>query len=136
MAFCAMSNHTEQAMMNLRILGAVVIAASALSSSDALAQYYSNPDACQAEFASCTGLGTGTTPVYRYRPVARRVAYRHPVVAAGPVVGGWGNSYAMYGGGGQYGWNGSWADYAARNGIVCRPGTNYKGADGLMHLCQ
>ena len=26
--------------------------------------------------------------------------------------------------------------YAARNGIVCRPGTWYKGADGLQHICQ
>ncbi|WP_439370541.1 hypothetical protein ACRQ5Q_37190 [Bradyrhizobium sp. PMVTL-01] len=52
--------------------------------------------------------------------------------------GGWGNSYAMYGGGvgGGYGWNGNWSAYAARNGIVCRPGTSYKGADGLQHLCQ
>lgn len=26
--------------------------------------------------------------------------------------------------------------YASRNGIVCRPGTYFKGADGLRHLCQ
>ncbi|GLR92004.1 hypothetical protein [Bradyrhizobium iriomotense] len=29
-----------------------------------------------------------------------------------------------------------WADYKARYGIVCDPGTMVKGADGLMHVCQ
>ncbi|MDE5446354.1 hypothetical protein GWG65_34340 [Bradyrhizobium sp. CSA207] len=120
---------------------AVVIAASALSSSAALAQAaLSNPDECQAEFASCTGLGTGGTPtgVYRYR----RTAYRHPVAAAA-TVGGWGNSYAMSGGMGYdemgygpNGWYGNWSTYASRNGISCRPGTYFKGADGLQHPCQ
>ena len=118
-------------MINLKVLGAVVIAASALSSSAALAQFAnSNPDACEAEFASCTGLGTGSTPTGGYR--YRRAMYRHPA-AAGAAVGGWGNSYAMYG---ENGWQGNWNTYAARNGIVCRPGTYFKGADGLQHLCQ
>jgi hypothetical protein len=116
-------------MINLKVLGAVVIAASALSSSAALAQAaLSNPDACQAEFATCTGLGTGSTPTYRYR----RTAYRQPA-AAGATVGGWNNSYAMSG---DMSWHGSWNTYATRNGIVCRPGTYFKGADGLRHLCQ
>jgi hypothetical protein len=132
-------------MMNLKILGAVVIAASALSSSAALAQAaLSNPDTCEAEFASCTGLGPGGyTGGRQYRQSSRRTAYRQPATAAVAVGaaaaagGGWGNSYAMYGGlGGEYGWNGSWNTYAARNGIVCRPGTYFKGADGLRHLCQ
>jgi hypothetical protein len=119
-------------MINLKVLGAVVIAAAALSSSDALAQAaLSNPDLCEAEFASCTGLGTGSTPVYRYRQL-RRTAYHQPV-AAGAAVGGWGNSYAMSG---EMAWHGDWNTYAARNGIVCRPGTYFKGADGLRHLCQ
>ena len=119
-------------MINLKVLGAVAIAASALSSSAALAQTaLSNPDECQAEFANCTGLGTGTTPVYRYR----RTAHRHPVAAAA-TVGGWGNSYAMSGEKGWTGWQGSWSTYASRNGIVCRPGTNFKAADGRQHLCQ
>jgi hypothetical protein len=129
-------------MMNLKVLGAVVIAASALSSSAALAQAaLSNPDTCEDEFASCTGLGPGgsSTGGYRYRQSSRRTAYRQPaagaaVGTAGAAVGGWGNSYAMYGGG--YGWNGNWSTYAARNGIVCRPGTYFKGDDGLRHLCQ
>lgn len=70
-------------MMNL--LGAVVIAASALSSSAALAQAaLSNPDECQAEFASCTGLGTGSTPTGSYRQ--RRTAYRQPAAATECVL--------------------------------------------------
>lgn len=122
-------------MMNLKVLAAVVMVASALSSSAALAQAaLSNPDECQAEFASCTGLGTGSTPTgdYRSRQSTRRTAYRQPA-AAGATVGGWGNSYAMSG---EMGWHGNWNTYAARNGIVCRPGTYFKGADGRRHLCQ
>jgi hypothetical protein len=131
-------------MINLKVLGAVVIAASALSSSAALAQWASsNPDVCQAEFKTCTGLGAGFTPNYGYR---RLVVYRRPVAAAAAAtVGGWSNSYAMYGGYGGNGWNGmygpngwygNWSSYAARNGIVCQPGTLFKGGDGLQHLCQ
>ena len=29
-----------------------------------------------------------------------------------------------------------WEDYAARNGIGCRPGTAIKGGDGIMYNCQ
>jgi hypothetical protein len=133
--FTPPSKRKEQAMVNLKVL-AVVMAASALSSSAALAQAaLSNPDACEDEFASCTGLGTGFTPNYRYRHSIRRTAYRRPA-ATGATVGGWDNSYAMYGSKGYSGWNGSWNTYAARNGIVCRPGTYIKGADGLQHPCQ
>ncbi|MFL6818340.1 MAG: hypothetical protein ACJ8EF_10395 [Bradyrhizobium sp.] len=121
-------------MINLKVLGAMVVAASALSSSAASAQAaLSNPDMCEAEFASCTGLGTGSTPNpgYRYRQSMRRTAYHQPV-AAGATAGGWGNSYAS----GEKGWHGNWNAYAASNGIVCRPGTYFKGADGVRHLCQ
>ena len=34
-----------------------------------------------------------------------------------------------------YGHSG-WADYKARYGIVCDPGSMIKGSDGLMHVCQ
>ena len=30
----------------------------------------------------------------------------------------------------------NWADYAARNGIACVPGTIVKGGDGIMYNCQ
>jgi hypothetical protein len=42
------------------------------------------------------------------------------------------NTYA-YGPNGYYG---DWNTYAARNGLVCRPGTWYKADDGRQHLCQ
>jgi hypothetical protein len=29
-----------------------------------------------------------------------------------------------------------WSDYAARNGIVCAPGTVIKGGDGILYMCQ
>jgi hypothetical protein len=124
-------------MINLKVLGAIVISACALSSSAASAQAaLNNPDACQAEFASCTGLGTGFTPNHgsRHRQAMRRTAYRQPV-AAGVTAGGWGNSYASADKGWK-GWQGSWSTYASRNGIVCQPGMNFKGADGRQHLCQ
>jgi len=42
-------------------------------------------------------------------------------------VGPWsGNGYSYTG----------WADYAARNGIGCVPGTAIKGGDSLMYVCQ
>ncbi|MGJ4945497.1 hypothetical protein ACQR1W_33385 [Bradyrhizobium sp. HKCCYLS1011] len=37
---------------------------------------------------------------------------------------------------GANGYYGNWDSYATRNGISCRPGTMFKGADGAMHLCQ
>ncbi|WP_246563594.1 hypothetical protein [Bradyrhizobium liaoningense] len=62
-----------------------------------------------------------------------------PVVAAGTVGTG------PYGGipaqsfslqrGPWYGVD-SWAAYKARGGIVCDPGTYFKGADGQRHVCQ
>jgi hypothetical protein len=44
------------------------------------------------------------------------------------------NSYAYNRAGPGY--YGDWNTYAAQNGIVCRPGTYFKGEDGLRHLCQ
>jgi hypothetical protein len=42
-----------------------------------------------------------------------------------------------YGGPGYYGGPGVWSpDYAARNGIICQPGTMVRLEDGLMHRCQ
>jgi hypothetical protein len=34
-----------------------------------------------------------------------------------------------------YGYTG-WADYSARNGIGCVPGSLVKGGDGIMYVCQ
>lgn len=53
------------------------------------------------------------------------------------------NSYAYdsgYYGGGYYGEgysSGRYNEvYMKRNGLVCLPGTTFKGADGLLHICQ
>jgi hypothetical protein len=86
-----------------------------------------------------------------YAPgVARRQARRTAAaVGAGAVAAGataayyaGGGPYAYYGGGdggGAYGYYGpgAWSqDYAARNGIICQPGTMVRLEDGLMHRCQ
>lgn len=70
-------------------------------------------------------------------------------IASTPFGGGYAtndpyNSYAYnngYYGGGYYG-EGYLAPgrynqtYMQRNGLVCMPGTTFKGADGLLHICQ
>jgi hypothetical protein len=88
-----------------------------------------------------------------YTPgVARRQARRTAAgvaaggagaVAAGATAayyGSGGGPYAYYADGGSaayYGGPGVWSqDYAARNGIICQPGTMVRLDDGLMHRCQ
>jgi len=72
------------------------------------------------------------------RRQTRRAVYGAGIVGAGVV--GAGAYYAgrgYYAGGGPYAYYGNgWNDYAARNGIVCQPGTYFRGQDGLQHLCQ
>ena len=84
------------------------------------------------------------------RRQARRAAAGAAAVGAGAVAAGataayYGGSgpYAYYGGdagggsSGYYGGPGAWSqDYAARNGIICQPGTMVRLEDGLMHRCQ
>ena len=81
------------------------------------------------------------------RRQARRTAAGAAAVGAGAVAAGataayyGGGPYAYYGGdgGGAYGYYGpdAWSqDYAARNGIICQPGTLVRLEDGLMHRCQ
>jgi hypothetical protein len=59
---------------------------------------------------------------------------------SGPYAGPGSGSYAYYGGGSPaayYSGPGIWSqDYAARNGIICQPGTLVRLEDGLMHRCQ
>lgn len=45
----------------------------------------------------------------------------------GTAGGLWGSSWTCYSG---------WADYKARTGIGCDPGTLIKGGDGIMYVCQ
>lgn len=77
--------------------------------------------------------------VYGRAPVARAVAVGVGAAAVGAAAAGAYGAYGAYSDpSGPYygnGYNG-WEDYAARNGIVCRPGTWFRGEDGLQHLCQ
>jgi hypothetical protein len=87
------------------------------------------------------GTRSGFWPVDTAGAVAGAAVGTAAAVASAPFRG-WDNSYAYdtsggYAGGrSEMGWYGNWDTYAARNGIVCRPGTWYKGADGLQHICQ
>ncbi|UEM09478.1 hypothetical protein J4G43_032755 [Bradyrhizobium barranii subsp. barranii] len=84
---------------------------------------------------------SGFWPVDTAGAVAGAAVGTAAAVASAPFRG-WDNSYAYdtsggyVGGRSEMGWYGNWDTYAARNGIVCRPGTWYKGADGLQHICQ
>ena len=82
------------------------------------------------------------------RRQARRTAAGVAAVGAGAVAAGataayygsGGGPYAYYSDGGSaayYSGPGVWSqDYAARNGIICQPGTMVRLEDGLMHRCQ
>jgi hypothetical protein len=86
------------------------------------------------------------------RRQARRSAAGAAAIGAGAVAAGataayyaGSGPYAYYSGdggssGGSYGYYsgpGAWSqDYAARNGIICQPGTMVRLEDGLMHRCQ
>jgi hypothetical protein len=76
---------------------------------------------------------------YGGAPIARGVAVGVGAAAVGAAAAGAYGAYGAYADPAAphygYGYNG-WEDYAARNGIVCRPGTWFKGDDGLQHLCQ
>jgi len=171
-------------MTSLRLLGAALIAASALASS-AHAQGLQAPFPTRCAFTdpNCQAYGPGdpfTRTSYQNRrmtrrelarrEMARREAYREnpgfgPLNAMGALAGAavgtagaalgtaatiataplapfgaWDNSYAAYGYDTGFdsgtAWNGDWDSYAAHNGIICRPGTFFKGADGRRHLCQ
>ena len=95
-------------------------------------------------------MGDPYTPGVARRQ-ARRAAAGAAAVGAGAVAAGataayygGGGPYAYYGGGpyaggGAYGYYGpdAWSqDYAARNGIICQPGTLVRLDDGRMHRCQ
>jgi hypothetical protein len=149
-------------MTSPKLLGAAAIVASALAT-PAFAQTMTNNPNCPGglfQDPACQNVAPGnatTDSRYRHRRVAHRQVTPNtqtqsgfwPVDAAGAAAGaavgaaatvatapfqGWNNSYAYYGGG--PGWQGDWNTYAARNGIVCRPGTLFKGDDGRQHLCQ
>jgi hypothetical protein len=74
------------------------------------------------------------------RRQARRAAAGAAAVDAGVAGAGYYGATAPYDGGGSYAYYsgpGAWSqDYAARNGIICQPGTMVRLDDGLMHRCQ
>jgi hypothetical protein len=92
----------------------------------------------------------GVTTRRSARRAGRATAMGAGAVAAGAVAAGataayyaGGGPYAYYGGPGAYGGPGYYGgpgvwsqDYAARNGIICQPGTLVRLEDGLMHRCQ
>ena len=99
---------------------------------------YRNPN----RYNDVNRTNSGFWPAATAGAVAGAAVGTAAAVAAAPFSG-WGNSYAYDNSGGygnynrgEMGWYGNWDTYAARNGIVCRPGTWYKGADGLQHICQ
>jgi hypothetical protein len=87
---------------------------------------------------------SGFWPVDTAGAVAGAAVGTAAAVASAPFRS-WDNSYAYDNSGsyyngsynrGEMGWYGNWDTYAARNGIVCRPGTWFKGEDGRRHICQ
>lgn len=146
-------------MTSLKLLGLAAIVASTLAAPAYAQTLTDNSARCTGPFQdpNCQNLRAGnptTDRAYRRRHMARRQVNDQsgfwPLDTAGAVAGaavgtaaavasapfqGWSNSYASYDRGGT-GWYGNWDAYAARNGIVCRPGTLFKGADGRQHLCQ
>ena len=84
-------------------------------------------------------MGDPSTPTPGVtRRQARRAAAGAAAVGADAVAAG--ATAAYYGGSGPYayyGGPGTWSqDYAARNSIICQPGTMVRLDDGLMHRCQ
>lgn len=153
-------------MTSLKLIGAAALAASALASPALGQASITNPAACESMFASANCLNAGAGSPYatsrQQRQYRRAARYNDPnggfwpVDTAGAVAGAavgtaaavasapfrsWDNAYASssYNGSydrGEMGWYGNWDTYAARNGIVCRPGTWIKGEDGRRHICQ
>jgi len=62
-----------------------------------------------------------------------RAAYVAPATASAAPA--WSLRRAYYENGPWYGYSG-WDDYAARGGIVCKPGTLVKADNGLSYPCQ
>ena len=87
----------------------------------------------QAQMGDPSTPAPGVTRRQARRAAAGAAAVGADAVAAGATAAYYGGSgpYAYYGG------PGTWSqDYAARNGIICQPGTMVRLDDGLMHRCQ
>jgi hypothetical protein len=81
---------------------------------------------------------TGTQQAQAHRLYVGPYYAAHAVYHPGPGIPWYAVRAYYFGGpwsGPYYSWNG-WADYAARNGIGCVPGTIVKGGDGIWYNCQ
>lgn len=118
-------------------LGKVAIMASAFACVAVLSFGWSEQSGVSLSIESAQArVGRPLTPVSG-AGVARRhtrralvgvgVAGTAAAIATAPSYAGSGRN-AFYGDG--------WEDYAGRNGIVCRPGTLFRGQDGYLHPCQ
>jgi len=76
--------------------------------------------------AGVAGAAIGTAGAIAAAPFQATNAYAYAPGPNGPVT------YEY----GENGYYGDWNTYAARNGIMCRPGTWIKGDDGRQHICQ
>ena len=132
-------------MTKYSFLGAVVLAASALASPAMAQQVIYNPGYC-AQFypnANCQNLGPGNPYTGSYQ---RRAAYQQNYNrwdTGNPYTRGYQQSaayqqttapYAAVDNGYRRGYYGQ--SYAQQSGLVCTPGTRYRGDDGRRHLCQ
>jgi hypothetical protein len=123
--------------MKQRGLGKFAIMASAFACAAVLSFGWSEQSGVSLSIESAQArAGRPLTPVSG-AGVARRhtrralvgvgVAGTAGAIATGPYHAGSGPN-AFYGDG--------WEDYAGRNGIVCGPGTLFRGQDGYLHPCQ
>ena len=96
----------------------------------------------QAQMGDPSTPPPGVTRRQARRAAAGAATVGADAVAAGATAAYYAGSgpYAYSGGGSPaayYGGPGTWSqDYAARNGIICQPGTMVRLDDGLMHRCQ
>jgi hypothetical protein len=152
-------------MTKMKLLGAAVLAASALATPAMAQAVVTNPARCEAQFpnANCQNLGRGN-PYTDNRH--RSASYRQnngdwnndgnrsrtgfwPADVAGDVAGaaiGTAGAIAtapFRAGADSYAYDNSsdnrgWdtRTYGQRNGFVCEPGTWFKGEDGRRHICQ
>lgn len=150
-------------MMNIKLLGAVAIAATTVAGPAMAQAVVNNPARCSAQFpnANCQNLGPGnpyTDSRYRHRRVSARqtngdwnndwnrsrTGFWPTDVAAGVAGAAIGTAGAIASAPFRA-WDNSYAydnrgwdtrTYAQRNGFVCTPGTWFKGEDGRRHMCQ
>ena len=133
--------------MSRTSLGKAALAASVFTCGTMLSFGWSEPKGVSLSVERAQAqMSDPYTPGATRRQARRNAADAAAVGAGGVAAGataayyGGGGPYASYGGdGGSYGYygQGAWSqDYAARNGIICQPGTMVRLDDGLMHNCQ